>query len=66
MPQNTAYLDMNSITKDVLEWAERKMHEEKQRDALARQHPAVSDALAAVRATEEKLKVVVALTQENT
>lgn len=64
-PQSTAYLDMGHRTKEILEWASKKMYTEQHYAELALQHPAVSDALDAVRVAQDKLNVVVALTQEN-
>jgi hypothetical protein len=66
LPQNTAYVDTTSLAKNVLEWALEKMQEERQCAELAKHHPAIADAVAAVRAAEEKLKIVLALTQETT
>ena len=65
MPNSTAYLDMSAPAKIILEWASEKMHEERRQKELAKQHPAVADALAAVQLAEEKLQVVIAITQEN-
>ena len=59
-------LGMSDQANNVLAWAHKKMTEEAYLSHLAEKHPAVADALAAVQVAEEKLKVVVALTQENT
>lgn len=61
----SAYIDLSDQAKSVLVWAEKKMREEATALALAEKHPAVADALREVGQAEEKLKVVLALTQEN-
>jgi hypothetical protein len=61
----TAYIDLSEHAKRILAWAEDKMADEARIDHLAKQHPAVADALALVATAQEKLKIVVALTQEN-
>ena len=53
-----------SLTQDAVEaidWADQKRQEEMKIKALAEQHPAVADQLAAVREAEEKLRMVAAL-----
>jgi hypothetical protein len=52
------------LTSDAVEaiaWADQKRQEEMKIKALAEQHPAVADQLAAVREAEEKLRMVAAL-----
>ena len=66
IPSNSAYIDVSDSGKTVLEWAEKKMQEEARSLALAEKHPAVADAVAQLHNAEEQLKVVIALTQENT
>lgn len=51
---------------DALEWVQKKMMEEAALSRLAEQYPAVADAVNTVKLAEEKLQVVVTLTQENT
>ena len=65
IPQSIAYLDMGQRSKEILNWASSKMLTEQHYAELALQHPAVSDALDAVRVAQDRLNVVVALTQEN-
>ena len=55
-----------SLTSDAVEaidWVNQKRVEEHKIKALAEQHPAVADQLAAVRDAEEKLRIAVALVQ---
>ena len=66
LPQNTAYVDTTSLTRNVLDWALEKMQDEQQCADLAKRHPAIADAVAAVRTAEENLKMIVALIQETT
>jgi hypothetical protein len=52
------------LTSDAVEaiaWADQKRQEEMKIKALAEQHPAVADQLAAVREAEEKLRMVATL-----
>jgi len=46
---------------DAIAWADQKRQEEMKIKALAEQHPAVADQLAAVREAEEKLRMIAAL-----
>lgn len=57
MPQ----IELDGLTVETLHWARRKMEEEKQLLALAKQHPTVADALAARERAEEAVKIAVAL-----
>ena len=53
-----------SLTQDAQEaiaWADQKRQEEMKIKALAEQHPAVADQLAAVREAEEKLRMITLL-----
>ena len=53
-----------SLTQDAVDaigWVNQKRQEEMKIKALAEQHPAVADQLAAVREAEEKLRMVTAL-----
>lgn len=65
IPSSSSYIDLADSAKTVLQWAERKMQEEARALALAEKHPAVADAIKDVKQAEEKLSVLVALTQEN-
>ena len=45
----------------ILEWAAKKMQQEKEIQALAQQHPAIADLADAVKIAEEKLHMTAAL-----
>jgi hypothetical protein len=55
------YVGLNPHAELILDWADKKMHEEREARAMAEQYPAVADAMGAVREAEEQLKTVVAL-----
>ena len=55
------YVGLNPHAEVILDWAHKKMEEEREARAMAEQYPAVADALGAVRESEEQLKTVVAL-----
>jgi hypothetical protein len=55
------YVGLNPHAELILDWADKKMHEEREARAMAEQYPAVADALGAVREAEQQLKMVVAL-----
>ena len=52
---------LTSNAEEALAWAWLKMAQEKAAQDLAQKHPAVADALDAVRLAEQQLKTVVAL-----
>jgi len=62
--QNTAHVETTMSANHILAWAEKKMMEEQKYAKLAGQNTAVADALEAVHTAEEKLRVVISLTQE--
>jgi len=49
---------------NALNWISKKINEEHKLAEIAKDNPTVADALASVREAEDKLKVVVALTQQ--
>ena len=51
-------------TQEAVQWVRRKMTEEKRLEELAKIHPAVADALAAVEQAQEQLDIVTALVQK--
>lgn len=61
IPGGDAQVTLDGVTLESLQWVRRKMTEEKLLEELARQHPAVADALDAVRLAEQQLQTVVAL-----
>ena len=40
-----ASIGLNGVAEEAIDWAQRQMAEEKRLDALAREHPAVADAM---------------------
>jgi hypothetical protein len=54
-------IELDGVTLEALQWVRRKMEEEKRMSELAKKHPTVADALAAVQLAKEKLQVVAAL-----
>ena len=59
-----ASVGLNPDAEAAIEWAQRQMAEEKRLAALAKDHPAVADAMEAVRQAQERVKIVTALVQE--
>jgi hypothetical protein len=59
-----ASVGLNPDAEAAIEWAHRQMTEEKRLEQLAKEHPAVADALAAVEKAKEQVKIVAALVQE--
>ena len=63
MPMNTSYATvmLKPEYSIVLEWAAKKMQEEKEMKALAEKHPAIADLAAAVDRAQEQLRMTAAL-----
>jgi hypothetical protein len=59
-----ASVGLNGVAEEAIDWAQRQMAEEKRLAALAKEHPAVADALEAVRQAQERVKIITALVQE--
>jgi len=59
MPHAT--VGLNPAAEAAIEWAQRQMAEEKRLAALAKDHPAVADAMEAVKQAQERVQVVAAL-----
>jgi hypothetical protein len=55
---------LNPDAEAAIEWAQRQMTEEKRLEQLAKEHPAVADALEAVQQAEERVRIVAAMVQE--
>ena len=49
------------MTQEAIQWVWHKMEEEKRMLELAKKHPSVADALAAVTHAEEQVRIVAAL-----
>jgi hypothetical protein len=50
---------------EIMDWADKKMAQEHRAEELAKTKPAVADALAAVKHTQEQLDIILLLTEEN-
>ena len=59
-----ASVGLNGVAEEAIDWARRQMEEEKRLEILAKEHPAVQDALEAVRQAQERVRIVAALVQE--
>ena len=59
-----ASVGLNPDAEAAIEWAQRQMTEEKRLEVLAKEHPAVADAMEAVRQAQERVRIVAALVQE--
>jgi hypothetical protein len=59
-----ASVGLNGAAEEAIDWVQRQMAEEKRLAVLAKQHPAVADALEAVRQAQERVRIVAALVQE--
>jgi len=56
-------ISLDGPTQEAVQWVRRRMEQEKRLEELARQHPAVADAVAAVAQAQEQLDIVTALVQ---
>ena len=63
MYSTVATVSMDYEVQTILNWARDKMAEDLRLKELAKTHPTVADAMAAVKMAEEKLQAVVALTR---
>ena len=59
-----ASIGLNSDAETAIDWVQGQMAEEKRLEALAKEHPAVADALEAAKQAHERVKIVAALVQE--
>jgi hypothetical protein len=57
-------VSLNGVAQSAIDWAWKKMAEEEHLKKLAETHPAVADAVNAIDEAYSKLKVIVALTEE--
>ena len=58
-------VDLSARAQQILNWAENKMMYEELAAKLAKENPTVADAVASVKEAEEKLKLVLILTDKN-
>jgi hypothetical protein len=63
LPLQSSYptIELDGMTVEVVQWARRRMEEEKRMLELAKKHPTVADALAARERAEEAVRIAVAL-----
>ena len=59
-----ASIGLNPDAEAAIEWAQRQMTEERRLAVLAKDHPAVADALVAVEKAQERVRIMAALVQE--
>ena len=54
-------ISLDGPTQEAVQWARRRMEQEKRLEELAKTHPSVADAIDAVRSAEQQLKTIAAL-----
>ena len=59
-----AHISLDGPTQEAVQWVRRQMEKEKRLEELAKRHPAVADALAAVAQAQEQLDIVTTLVQQ--
>lgn len=59
--ESSVYISLTPVAKEAIEWAQRKMAEEIAAERKAISHPAVKAALDNLKAAEEKLKLTMIL-----
>ena len=64
MSGGSAQVSLDGVTLESLQWVRRKMTEEKRLEELAKKHPSVADAVAAVVQAQEQVAIVAALVQK--
>ena len=57
-------ISLDGPTQEAVQWVRRQMEKEKRLEELAKKHPAVADALAAVEHAQQQLDIVTALVQK--
>ena len=63
IPGGSAPIGMNSSAEQAIDWAIKKMEEERRVTELAKTNPTIADALDAVKHAQEQLDIVLALTE---
>lgn len=58
-------INLTAKTNEILNWAEKRMAEEKERNQLAKQHPAIASALEHFKKAEEQLQTTIHLSKEH-
>jgi len=63
LPLQSSYptIELDGVTQEAIQWTRRRMEEEKRILELAKNHPTVADALAAVKKAQEQLDIVVTM-----
>ena len=63
LPLQSSYpqIELDGVTVEVIQWARRRMEEEKRMLELAKTHPTVADALLARDRAEDAVRITVAL-----
>ena len=59
-----ASVGLNAEAEQAIDWVRQQMEQEHRLEALAQEHPAVADALEAVKQAQERVSIVAALVQE--
>ena len=59
-----ASVGLSGVAEEAIDWAQRQMAEEKRLEELAKEHPAVADAMEEVKQAQERVRIVAALVQE--
>ena len=59
-----ASVGLNWEAEEAIDWVRRQMAEEKSLKILAKEHPALADAMEAVKQAQERVSIVAALVQE--
>ena len=59
-----ASIGLNAEAEQAIDWVRRQMAEETRLEALAKEHPSLSDAMAALKQAQERVRIVAALVQE--
>jgi hypothetical protein len=65
MPSGYATVGLTGEAESLLDWARDKRAEEMQWKAMAQQHPAVAEAIEALRLAEERVKIIATLCKED-
>jgi hypothetical protein len=68
LPMQSSYpqIELDGLTMETVQWARRKMEEEKHMLAMAKKHPTVADALLARDRAEDAVRIAVALCDTDT
>lgn len=59
-----ASVGLNGAAEEAIDWVQQQMAEEKRLAALAKEHPAVADAMESLKQAQERVRIMTALVQE--